>query len=41
MIEDEIEIVRCPYCGQWTASEDIECPIDYCHHDIVELEVIK
>ena len=27
---------RCPYCGELALESQIESPVDYCHHDIVQ-----
>jgi hypothetical protein len=30
------EVVRCPYCGNWTELGQVEAPSDHCHHDVLE-----
>lgn len=26
---------RCPFCGHWTFADQIEAPLDYCHHEVL------
>ncbi len=35
---EEIEVIICPYCGNFAPESQIEMPVDYCYHDIVELK---
>jgi hypothetical protein len=33
--EDPIQVVRCPYCGELTLANQVEQPVDYCHHTVI------
>jgi len=37
--KEAVEIVQCPYCGEWMNLEQAEDeePVDYCHHDILPM----